>query len=172
MDYRNVTIETERLLLVPISSEFRTDIFESFTEGVSRYTYPQPTGNITDTDTFISESFQSMIRGEQLQFVAVLKENDEFIACCGLHHLATKPELGLWIKEFAWGLGFGFETMKGIKNWARKNIKYEYLYYPVKKDNVGSRRIAEKLGGILESEEFLSQNARGEEYTMVAYRIA
>ena len=171
MDLRGVVIETERLRLVPISPEYRQDIFSSFTDQVSRYTWPQPTGNIADTDAFISGSSESMGRGEELQFVAVLKDTGEFIGCAGLHHLWTRPEPGLWLKEAAWGNGFGFEIVEALKRWADGHIEYEYLHYPVHRANVTSRRIPEKLGGILEREESVAQNARGEIHAMVAYRI-
>lgn len=171
MDLRSVIIETDRLRLVPISSEYRQEIFQAFTDRVARYTYPQPTGNIADTDVFISGSLDSMEQGGELQFVAVSKNDGDFIGCTGLHHLSTRPEPGLWLKESAWNNGFGFEIVAALKRWVDRYIVYEYLYYPVHKDNVPSRRIPEKLGGILEKEEFVSRNARGEDYTMVAYRI-
>lgn len=171
MDLRNVRIETERLRLVPISSEYGQEIFQAFTDWVARYTYPQPTGNRADTDAFISSSLHSMENGETLQFVVVSKENGDFIGCTGLHHLKTQPEPGLWLKESAWNNGFGFEIVGALKRWADECIEYQYLYYPVHKENIPSRRISEKLGGILEEEEFISQNARGEDHVMVAYRI-
>ena len=171
MDLRSARIKTERLCLVPISLEYQQDIFQSFTDRVAQYTWPQPTGNIADTAMFISGSLDSMGRGEELQFVVVSKNGGDFIGCAGLHHLSTRPEPGLWLRESAWNNGFGFEIVSALKQWADEHIEYEYLYYPVHKENVPSRRIPEKLGGILEEEEFISQNARGEDHVMVAYRI-
>ena len=171
MDLRKMTIETDRLLLVPISPKYRQEIFEAFTDRVTMGTYPQPTGDISDTDRFISDSSESMRRGEELQFVATLRETGEFIGCTGLHHLWTRPEPGIWLKESAWKSGYGYEIVAALKWWADMHIEYEYLYYPVHKDNVPSRRIPEKLGGVLEAEEFVSKNARGEDHILVAYRI-
>lgn len=171
MDFRSVVIETERLFLAPIDQKYRQDIFLAFTDRVSRYTWPQPTGNIADTDVFISGSSESVGRGEELQFAIVSKESGEFIGCTGLHHLWTRPEPGLWLKESAWNNGFGFEIVAALKLWADEHIKYEYLYYPVHKDNIPSRSIPEKLGGVLEDGEFISKNSRGEDHFMVAYRI-
>jgi ribosomal-protein-alanine N-acetyltransferase len=94
MDLRSVAIETERLFLKPIDAKYRQDIFLAFTDRVSRYTWPQPTGNIADVDAFISGSSESMGRGEELQFVAVSKDSGKFIGCTGLHHLWTRPEPG------------------------------------------------------------------------------
>lgn len=156
---------------MPINPKHRQDIFLAFSDRVARYTYPQPTGNIADIDAFISGSSEKMGQGEELQFVAVSKDSGEFIGCTGLHHLWTRPEPGLWLKELAWNNGFGFEIVEALKLWADEHIEYEYLYYPVHKDNVPSRRIPEKLGGVLEDDEFISNNSRGENHVMVAYRI-
>lgn len=171
MNLYNVVVETKRLRLVPISPKYREDIFAAFTEKVARYTCPQPTGDRADTDAFISASIERMSQGEELQFVALLKSTEEFIGCAGLHRIQEMPEPGLWLKESSWRNGFGFEIISALKDWADANIEYEYLYYPVKKENVASRRIAEKLDGVLENEEFDSKNAREVEHRMVAYRI-
>lgn len=171
MDLRSVVIETSRLLLVPISPKYRQDIFQAFTDCVARYTYPQPTGDMADTDSFIFGSIESVGRGEELQFVAISREPDEFIGCAGLHHLLARPQPGLWLKESAWRCGFGFGIVAALKQWADENIQYEYLYYPVMKENHPSRRIAEKLGGVLEEGESVFTNARGAEHVTVAYRI-
>ena len=171
MGFYNTVLETKRLRLIPIASVYRKAIFEAFTETLARSTYPQPTGNIADIDTVISESSASRAREGNLQYVVLLKETGEFIGCAGLHNIPVKPEPGLWLKESSWKNGFGFEIIEAIRCWAKDHLECAYLYYPVRKENVPSRRIAEKLGGILEKDEFLSKNSRGEESVMVVYRI-
>ena len=171
MDLRNVAISTKRLALKPILPAYREEIFREFTEAVTRYTYPQPTGNIEDTDSFIRSSCEEMAKGENLQLVAIVRDTGEFIGCMGVHELAERPEIGLWLKESAWGKGYGFEIVAALKDWAEGHLEYEYLYYPVHRDNVASRRLAEKLGGELEPGELVLKNMRGEKHPGVAYRI-
>ena len=171
MNLRGVSITTKRLRLIPISPAYREDIFREFTERVARYTYPQPTGDIADTDDFITASIENMEQGMELQFVAVLKRSGEFIGCTGLHDLWGRPEPGLWLKESAWGKGFGFEIVAALKRWADQNLEHEFLYYPVNERNVASRRISEKLGGRLDPDTFIVENVRGKRQRMVAYRI-
>jgi RimJ/RimL family protein N-acetyltransferase len=171
MDYSQINIETERLRLVPISSMYREDIFREFTEAVARYTFPQPTGDITDVDKFIAEANTTSKTGDNVQLVAVTKESGEFIGCAGLHHLLTRPEPGLWLKESAWGKGLGLEIVSALKHWADEHLEYEFLYYPVHRENEASRRIPEKLGGTLEAGEIHETNARGEPAILVVYHI-
>lgn len=171
MDLSGTVIETTRLRLEPISPRYRDDIFCAFTESVAKYTYPQPTGDIADTDAFISSSFEETRDGGNLQFVAILRETGEFIGCTGLHKLKVCPEPGLWLKESAWNQGFGFEIVAALARWAEEHLDCESLYYPVEKDNIASRRIPEKLGGNLEGGVFAGENANGKKAEMVAYRI-
>ena len=171
MNLRNVTITTPRLRLVPIGPEHTADIFVSFTDRVARYTWPQPSGNIADTEGFISSASTAMERGEELQFVALDAANGDFIGCAGLHHLQRVPEPGIWLKESSWGKGFGLEIVSALKDWADANLEYDYLEYPVAKENIASRKIPEHLNGILESGETESQNAKGDPLLMVMYHI-
>ncbi len=164
-------IETDRLLLIPISSVYRDDIFREFTEEVARYLLPQPTGNINDTTEFIVSSSAKNMAGDGLQLVAIDKNTKEFMACVGLHKIKTSvPELGLWFKKSVWGQGYGKEAMVALKKWADENLDYEKIRYPVYKANVPSRKIAEFLGGVVERE-LITQDSRGRDFEEVEYFI-
>lgn len=171
MDLRSVIIHTDRLVLKPISPAYREMIFRGFTEAVARYTYPQPSGDMADTDRFIADSTEEMVREENLQMVAITRDTGEFVGCMGVHHLSDRPELGIWLQESAWGKGYGYEAIVGLRDWAERYLEYKYLAYPVCKENTASRRLAEKLGGELEPKECIFENMRGEKHLGVAYRI-
>ena len=167
----NFKIETERLNLVLIDLKYQDDIFREFTEEVAKYLTPKPTGNIADIVNFIESSRSETLNGKQLQMVAIEKKSGDFVACLGLHELNTKNlELGLWFKESAWGKGYGKESMLALKKWADANLDYDKIIYPVFKENLPSRKIAEFLGGKLERE-FIGKNQRGEENEEVEYFI-
>jgi len=144
---RNPIIETERLIMKPITMHYRDEIFKEFTPEITVHMCPQPTGDIKDTEKFINESIQKNEAGTNLQFVIVKKDTDEFLGNAGLHLDKEQPEFGIWIKKSAHGNGCGFEAIRGIKEWAEQNLDYDYLSYPVVKDNKSSRKIPEKLGG-------------------------
>ncbi|MFA6259501.1 MAG: GNAT family N-acetyltransferase [Candidatus Peribacteraceae bacterium] len=143
-----VVIETERLKIVPISMQWKIDIFHEFTSEITTYMYPAPAKHSSDTEKFIKESMIGLANGTDLQLVILKKNTDEFLGCAGLHEPHTKhPELGVWVKKSAHRNGYGREAMTAIKEWADENIDYEYILYPVDRDNITSRKIPESLGG-------------------------
>lgn len=171
MDLSNVIIETERLRMVPITPQYRKEIFQEFTPEITRFMFPKSPEKIEDTDEFIRTSEQELKSGKTLQIVVLKKENGEFLGCGGLHHIDTGiPEPGIWIKKGAHGNGYGIEAVTGLKKWADENLEYEYLRYPVDKRNVGSRKIAESLEGIV-MKEYTSTGMGGQELDEVEYHI-
>lgn len=56
----NITIETERLLLVPISMEYVQEIFKEFTPEITTYMFPKSPDAISETEKFIKDSIQKM----------------------------------------------------------------------------------------------------------------
>lgn len=170
-DLKNFYLETERLLLVPISHDYDEDIFREFTPEVTVHLFPQPSESLSDTSKFIGGSVENMLKGDELQLVALDKETKEFLGCIGLHKLKEgTPELGLWFKKSVWGKGYGKESMLSLKNWAQENLIHEELSYPVAKENFPSRKIAEFLGGEV-IREYIGKNAKGKEMEDVEYRI-
>ena len=167
-----VEIATERILLLPISDNYAGEIFQNFTTEVTRYMFPQPPGRIKETLEFISTSREGMRRGENLQFVIVDKKSGEFLGCCGLHGHGNPamPELGIWLKVTAHGNGYGKEAIIALVQWADHYLKYDYLTYPVDRDNIPSRKIPESLGGEI-FEEALCPRQDGEFLDILIYRI-
>ncbi len=148
MDLTTVEIKTARLKLVPINEGHILDVYKYFSIDITQYMYPQPTGDIEDTNTFIKESLIGLKNGTNLQLVILDNETDEFIGCVGLHHLERKdPELGVWVKKRAHSNGYGMEAIRGVINWAKENIEFEHLIYPVDRLNKASRRIPVSCGG-------------------------
>ena len=84
--------------------------------------------------------------------------------------LIKKPELGIWIKKSAHGNGYGKEAMVALKKWADKNLKYDYILYPVAQDNLASRKIPEFLGGKIEHE-YDEETQNGVTLHFIEYRI-
>ena len=148
MDFLNITIETERLLLKPISFDYAEEIFKEFTQEITKYMPPKPAEKIEETKMFIRNSLKGLEEGSNLQMVIINKNDNEFIGCIGLHNINTlEPELGIWTKKSSHKNGYGLEAMNGLIEWANKNIKFKYLKYPVDKRNMASRRIPERNNG-------------------------
>jgi len=165
------SIETERLLLIPISRDYAQDIFHEFTPEITTFMFPKPADKIEETYKFIDESITKNNAGKQLQIVILDKRSKEFLGCGGLHDIDTKtPELGIWIKKSAHGQKYGREAISGLEEWAQKSLQFEYIKYPVYKRNIPSKKIPESLGGIV-AREFKQKNLSGNELDEVEYRI-
>ncbi len=168
MEYQ---IETENLLLRPLSLEYKEDIFREFTAEIAKYMCPQPAKEISETVAFIEKSQNELSAGTDLVVVMLKKNTEEFLGTGGVHKIKTPhPELGVWIKKSAHGRGYGKEAMHALKNWADKNLEYEYIRYPVAKENIASRKIPESLGGKL-IREYFGKRSDGEEMLEVEYHI-
>ena len=98
-------------------------------------------------------------------------DGGEFLGCVGLHRPHTRfPELGIWLKKSAQGMGYGSEAIRALKDWADRNLDYVYLVYPVDRNNSASRRIPESLGGKpVASYEKMSMG--GNRLDIIVYRI-
>jgi lysophospholipase L1-like esterase/RimJ/RimL family protein N-acetyltransferase len=141
---------TKRLILKPISFEYAQEIFTQFNSEITRYMYPKPANDLSETHAFIRSSIDKYNAGEEIVFAALLKDTMEFIGCIGLHHLNTKtPELGLWIKKSAHGHRYGLEGITEVIAYARTHFTYDYLVYPVDRRNIASRNIPETHKGIV-----------------------
>lgn len=171
MELKDVVIETARVLLRPIEIKYASEIFDSFTDEITLYMYPKPSENIGGVIDFIMSSIKSMEEGSNLQFVIIEKTSTEFLGCCGLHNIGKKdPELGVWIRKNRHGNKYGLEAITSMIHWARNNIQFEYLRYPVDKRNYASRKIPIQNGGVIKRE-FKSMSQKGFELDQVEYWI-
>ncbi|MCX6825629.1 MAG: GNAT family N-acetyltransferase [candidate division SR1 bacterium] len=145
------TIETERLLLVPITMDYAEEIFKEFTPELTTYMLPKSPEKISETEDFIKGSMKKREQGRSYEIVVLDKMTKEFLGCGGISALDTEaPELGIWIKKSAFGKKLGREAVAGLVDRAQEKLKFKYLYYPVDKDNIPSRKVAESLGGVVQ----------------------
>lgn len=142
-------IPSERLVLVPISLEYKEEMFKEFTPEITRYMFPRPAADISETEEFINASIAKMKNEEEIVCAIIMNETREFLGCCGLHGEAgsTNPTLGIWLKASAHGQGYGLEAISALRDWAEKNVSFDYLTYPVDHRNTSSTRIPTLLGG-------------------------
>lgn len=171
MNLEEVVIQSPRLQIIPLSEKYAENIFQEFKEAITYYMYPKPHQTIADTVRFIEKSLAERQAGTRLQMVILNHQTGEFLGMCGIHRLDKKmPELGLWIKESAQGQGYGKEAMVAVKAWADQNLEFEFIRYPVAKENSNSRKIAEFLGGKI-AKEYNKTMQTGRTWAMVQYWI-
>lgn len=144
----DIIIKTDRLLLEPVHEKYIEDIFINFTSEVTFYMPHNPEGNKENVINFVQQSKKGFLEKKEIVF-AILDVKKEFLGCCGIHHMDSKKiEIGLWLKTEAQNKGFGTETVSSLVHFIEKNLRFDYLIYPVDKDNTRSRKIAEKAGFI------------------------
>ncbi len=171
MDILSVSIETKRLLLVPISVKYAQDIFKELTPEITLYMHPKSPDKIEETIEYILDRTERMKRGEEIVITILDKNTGEFLGGSGLHHMNTRIlEFGIWIKKSAHGNGYGYEAISGIKKWAEDNLDFDFFIYPADRKNIPSRKIAESLGGKLHKE-YADKSLSGKTLDIVEYRI-
>lgn len=171
LDLTGTVIESERLRLVPVSPKYREDMFREFTDEITTWMCPPTPKDISETDAFIAKCISEAEAGNELVVAITDKSSGEFIGCCGLHKISSGiPELGIWTKKSSHGNKYGREAVTALKTWVDANVTYEYISYPVAKENIGSRKIAESLGGMV-VREFVGKTGRGTPMDEVEYNI-
>ena len=82
------------------------------------------------------------------RFAVDLKATGETIGFCGIKYLPEieLPEVGYrYLKEY-WGQGIGTEAASVCVDFARDDLQIKKLVALIMPDNIGSIRVAEKLG--------------------------
>ncbi len=167
----SIWLESDRLILKPISLEYAEVIFQEFTAEVTRYMFPKPAEDIHETMQYIRNTIQRRQNGSELTLVITPKDTSEFLGVCALQQIDTDtPNFGIWIKTSAHGHGYGREAIHCLKDWADANLEYDYLLYPVDKRNIPSRKIPESLKG-KPHREYTQINLSGNLLELVEYRI-
>jgi RimJ/RimL family protein N-acetyltransferase len=157
--------------MVPVSPVYREDIFREFTDEITVFMAPPTPKDISETDAFIKKARQEMQEGIDATFVITKKDTGEFIGCCGVHKVNTPtPEFGIWTKKSSHGNKYGREAMEAAKKWADEHLQYDYIRYPVAKENTASRKVAESLGGVV-ARELTGKTGRGTLMEQVEYHI-
>lgn len=150
-DFLAVRIEGERIILAPVSYEHDQDIFTEFTEDITRYMIPEPLADMAHAYEFVDTCRKNMKAGLELVLAITNVNSGEFLGICAIHGTDDPQvaELGVWIKKSVHGKNFGREAVRYLAEWGRKNLLLSYFIYPVDRDNIPSRKIAESLGGVV-----------------------
>ncbi|MDM1384424.1 GNAT family N-acetyltransferase [Myroides marinus] len=167
---RDINFSSDRLSYQVVNDSYKEDIFNALTPTVAKFLPFIPTGKIEDTQGFIDYSLDVLDKGTDITLIAVDKDTKEFIGCCGIHDINPESiSLGIWLKEAAFGKGYGQELIKALESYVNENLDVDYLIYNVEKDNHGSIKIAEKLGYIYHSD-FVRNISEQKILNMLQYR--
>ena len=141
--FSSVTINGERVRLIPIADQYADIIFKEFTDEITQLMVPSTPTHINQIYEFIRASNKNMEENTDLTFAILDNNSDEFLGVCGLHGKPSpdEPILGIWLKKHAHGNRFGQKAIKILADWARENLIFNFMVYPCDRDNIPSRKI-------------------------------
>ncbi len=161
MNMPDFVISTLEIRLEQISEKYAEPIFNALDEQIIRYLLMEKLpASISDTFDFIHESKEKIKKGTDLIYVIIDKENN-FCGCAGMHAIHTRtPQLGIWLKNVVQRKGYGLQIIKTFVNWIQQNLDYDYIKYPVDRNNMPSIKIVQQLGGEICDEYILGENKK------------
>jgi RimJ/RimL family protein N-acetyltransferase len=170
-DLRGIALLSNRLSLRAFTPADAPEIFEAASLAITRFMAWDPSPSIEAFAEAWREWLRRMTTGTELHLVIRLTLTDELLGVAGIHRIGSpEPEVGIWIKETAHGLGYGRESIAAIVAWAPAHIDAIAFIYPVVEQNHPSRRLAESLHGTIVGTRKLRKSS-GAIFDEVVYRI-
>lgn len=122
-------LQTQRLIVAPFDFAYLSDYVREFNAEITRYQYPEPFENEETAREVLASFMADMERGDML-LLALLTHDGEFVGSVEVHGLREKrPELGIWLKQFAQGCGFAYEALSAVLAALDRELgKAEYIY--------------------------------------------
>lgn len=170
-DLTGTKLFSNRLSLRAFTPADAPEIFAAASPTITRFMAWDPSPSPAAFAEVWRQWLPRMAAGTDLSLVIRLRVSDEFLGVAGIHRIGgAEPEVGIWLKEAAHGLGYGREAIGAIVQWAPAHIGAAALIYPVAKQNLPSRRLAESLHGAIAGERKLRKSS-GVVLDEVVYRI-
>jgi RimJ/RimL family protein N-acetyltransferase len=155
-----MVLETERLLLRPMTVEDVDPLLRVLGDPVAMVHYPAP---------FDREQVEEWVRWNLTNYqdhgyglwAVVLKESEECIGDCGLTWQPIDDsgkrelEVGWHIRRDLWNRGLATEAGRACRDHARDVLRQPHLISLITTDNLASQAVARKLGMRVEGEDSL-----------------
>ncbi|GAA0780264.1 N-acetyltransferase [Roseibium denhamense] len=143
-------LETERLHLCPMTMEHWPDYFDFMTSDRSAG-MGGPFDAKMSWALFCHDTAQWSLMGHGALMITD-KQSGMCFGQVGINHgpLFPEHELGWLVYPQAEGKGLAFEAARRMATWARDERQLPSLVSYVDQDNIRSRKLAERLGGVLD----------------------
>jgi RimJ/RimL family protein N-acetyltransferase len=170
-DLSATAFTSERLTLRAFAADDAPEAFRFATPAITRFMSWEPSPSLTAFAEIWQQDLMRTRVGSDLSLVLRLRSTAEFIGVAGVHRIGNpEVETGIWIKEAAHGLGYGREAIAAIVKWGAATIGAAAFIYPVAEQNHASRRLAERLGGVVVGNRVLNK-PNGVQFNQLVYRI-
>lgn len=154
-----VTLETARLLMRPFTMEDQPILRSIFMDS-EVMTYSDGVKTDAQIKEWLAEALLQLYPVGYGPMAVIHKENNAFLGYCGLFLLPGVDqndgiEIGFRLCKSAWGKGYATEAALAIKGYAISGLGVKRLICLIDPGNLGSIRVAQKLGMIYEKEAWL-----------------
>ena len=143
-------LETERLLLSPLSYDDAGFIFELVNEpSFKRYVGDKGVHNLDDARQYLREGPIGSYATHGFGLYRVtLRDNGEPLGICGLvkREGFDDPDLGFAFLKAHWSNGYAYESSVAVLDYGRNVLGLQRIIAMADGDNASSTRLLEKLG--------------------------
>ncbi len=106
------------------------------------------------TEKLMQTLWKEVNAANGLACTIVEKNTGEICGFCQLKNIdISTPEIGIEMRDDYMGRGYAQEAVKRLIKYGSEHFEVDYFIWKASKTNLVSRHIAEKLGGVLISEE-------------------
>jgi len=145
-------IETNRLILRLMDENDIDDMLRIFTDKNVLKSFDLQSFSREQMEKWVDRNLDHQRRYGYGLFSVILKSNRELIGDCGLEHteFEGKPcvEIGYDFLSKYWNHGYATEAAKAVRDYAIKelNIDSRSICSFIRKNNIASQRVSEKIG--------------------------
>ena len=147
-------LETERLLLRAVSAADTPAMFRIMADPQTmRYFGSAPMTEIEQATARIADINKAFQAREGVRWAMVLRESGQYIGSCGFWRLVVsheRAEIGYELAPECWGRGLMTEAVGVVLNFGFATLGLHSIEANIHPDNIGSRRVLEKLGFVQE----------------------
>jgi len=167
-------IETERLLLRPISQKDKYDLHAFLQdEDVSRYTGWGSGISEQAVESWLVVQERNMMLSSSYRWVITMKPDGDFIGLCSISYsIFTKMyEVSYYLAKNHWGAGYATEAMSACMDFAINRLHIEKFSAKHAASNPASGRVLEKLGFSYACECTLTKLDGSQQFEAKEYRL-
>ena len=143
-------LETERLILKPISREHTEDLFKHLSDPeVTEYMDIDTMENIKEAEEIIDFYLEKEDKKTCYRWVILNKENNEFMGTCGfnswIRNRANRSEIGYDLSKRHWGQGYMVEALEALLKHGFDVLDLHRIQAMVTEGNIPSCKLLEKM---------------------------
>jgi RimJ/RimL family protein N-acetyltransferase len=146
-------LETARLILRPFREE-DVDLLAPLMANPDFMRFSLGVFNRDQTAAFLEKVLNWDRAGQPSQFALIFRETGALIGYCGFFHQRVdgkdETEIGYRLHPDYWNKGLATEAARAVRDYAFGDLQLSRVISLIHPENVASRRVAEKIGTLLE----------------------